>query len=84
MLYLNIFQNILSLSNLIIKKISTTNNLITFEVEMIRRPHKCPYCETMAYRIHDYRLQKIKDLLAICGLLIGSLQMKFFPMFVIS
>ena len=62
MLSLNVSQNILGLSNLMIKNISTTNNLTTFEVEMIRKPHKCPCCGTMTDRIHDYRLQKIKDL----------------------
>ena len=62
MLSLNDSQNILGLSNLIIKNIFVIENITTFEVEMIRKPHKCPCCSTMTNRIHDYRLQKIKDL----------------------
>ena len=62
MLSLNDSQSILGLSNLMIKNIFTIENLTTFEVEMIRKPHKCPCCGTITNRIHDYRLQKIKDL----------------------
>ena len=62
MLSLNDFQSILGLFNLIIKNIFIIENITTFEVEMIRMPHKCLCCGTMTNRIHDYRLQKIKDL----------------------
>ena len=62
MLLLNVSQNILGLSDLIIKNIFTTNDTTNFEIEMLRKPHKCPCCGTVTNRIHDYRLQKVKDL----------------------
>lgn len=62
MLSLNISQNILGLSNLTIKNIFIIEDTTNFEVEMVRKPHKCPCCGTMTNRIHDYRLQKVKDL----------------------
>lgn len=62
MLSFNTSQNILGLSNLVIKNIFITQNTTNFEIEMIRKPHKCPCCGTMTDRIHDYRLQKVKDL----------------------
>lgn len=62
MLSSNVSQNILGLSNLTIKNISITSDSTFFEVEMLRKPHKCPCCDTMTDHIHDYRTQKIKDL----------------------
>jgi len=62
MLSLNVSQNLLGLSNLIIKNISITPDSTFFHIEMLRKPHKCPCCGTMTDRIHDYRTQKIKDL----------------------
>lgn len=62
MLSLNDSQKILGLSNLIIKNMISYQDTTYFEVEMIRKPHKCPCCGTMTKRIHDYRIQKVKDL----------------------
>jgi len=62
MLSFNLSPNILGLSNIIIKNIFVIQNTTNFEIEMIRTPHKCPCCGTMTNYVHDYRLQKIKDL----------------------
>lgn len=62
MLSFNHSQNILGLSNLMIKNISVTFDSTIFHIEMLRKPHKCPCCGTLTDRIHDYRTQKIKDL----------------------
>ena len=64
MLSLNVSQNILGLSDLVVKNIFIVISTTTFEIEMIRKPHKYPCCRTSTNRIHDYRLQKVKDLLS--------------------
>ena len=63
MLSLNDSQSILGLSNLMIKNIFIIENITTFEVEMIRKPHKCPCCSTMTNRIHDIGFKKLKTYL---------------------
>lgn len=62
MLSFNTSQNILGLSNLIIKNVFITSDTTHFEIEMIRKPHKCPCCGLVTDHVHDYRLQKVKDL----------------------
>lgn len=62
MLSLHYSQKLLNFSGVFIKDITHTNNLTTFYIEIPRKPHKCPCCNHMTSRIHDYRNQTIKDL----------------------
>jgi len=64
MLLFHYSQKILNLSDVIIKNISHSPDTTTYEIEMIRKPHTCPCCGHLTNSIHDYRIQKIKDISA--------------------
>lgn len=42
--------------------IEETEKIRTIELKLERKPHKCPSCGAETDKIHDYRIQKIKDL----------------------
>ena len=50
------------MQGVLIKNIENNENFISISLEMKRKPHKCPCCNEKTDRIHDYRLQKIKDI----------------------
>ena len=53
-------ENILGLSNLIIKDISIIPDFTCFEIEISPKLHKCPCCSTITNQIYSYRLQIAK------------------------
>lgn len=55
-------QKLLNLSGVLIKDILHDENTTTFEIEIQRKPHTCPCCGHSTQKVHDYRLQKIKDI----------------------
>lgn len=61
-LSLNCPMKILNLSNLIDKNIYITEDITNFDIQMLQKPHKYPCYDNMIHCIHDYCLQKIKDL----------------------
>ena len=64
MLSLYYSQKFLNLSGILIKDIIHAENKTLLKVEMKRKPHICPCCCHSTQRVHDYRMQKIKDILA--------------------
>ena len=62
MLLFHYSQKILDLSDVIIKNIYQEASTKVYEIEMIRKPHTCPCCGHSTNSIHDYRIQKIKDI----------------------
>ena len=62
MLLFHYSQKILDLSNIIIKNIYHEENTKVYEIEIVRKPHVCPYCHHTTNVVHDYRIQKIKDI----------------------
>lgn len=62
MLYSYFTEKLIGLQGVLIKNIENNENFISISLEMKRKPHKCPCCNEKTDRIHDYRLQKIKDI----------------------
>ena len=63
MLYEDNSAKLLGLEDVIIKKVWEDENTRHIELELPRRKHSCPCCGAETDRIHDYREQKIKDIL---------------------
>lgn len=62
MLSFDCIQNLLGLSNIIVKNITHTETAIEILLELPRQTHTCPCCGAATDSIHDYRLQTIKDI----------------------
>ena len=61
MLNNNFTTKLVGLQEIIIKNVETTEEKIEITIEMPVKPHICPHCNNVTNRIHDYRIQKIKD-----------------------
>ena len=53
---------LLGLEDVIVKNVYEDEGQCHVELELPRREHKCPCCGETTDKIHDYRMQKIKDL----------------------
>lgn len=53
---------LLGLEDVITKNIWEDEKYRHIEIELPRRIHKCPCCGARTDRIHDYRMQKVKDI----------------------
>ena len=53
---------LLGLEDVIVKNVYEDTSGCHVEIDLPRRKHRCPRCGTMTDRIHDYRMQKVKDL----------------------
>ena len=74
MLYNYSITNLTGLQDLLIKKVDTLGKILLISAEIKRKPHKCPCCNTFADKIHDYRVQVIKDIPAFGKFLLISLR----------
>ena len=62
MLYEDNTSKLLGLEDVIIKNVWDEGQEKHIEIELPRRNHACPSCGTETDRIHDYRMQKIRDI----------------------
>lgn len=62
MLFTHFTQEILGLQDSIVKKVEKDEKNVRIEIELPRKEHSCPFCQKKTAKIHDYRLQKVKDL----------------------
>lgn len=62
MLYTDISENLIGLQDIITTKIERTETTITIHCKMKRQEHICPICGERTDKVHDYRLQKVKDI----------------------
>lgn len=53
---------LLGLEDVIVKNVYENEDGCNIEIEQPRRKHFCPCCGNETDKIHDYRLQKVKDL----------------------
>ena len=53
---------LLGLEDVIVKKVWDEGQEKHIEIELLRRKHVCPSCGTETDQIHDYRMQRIKDI----------------------
>ena len=64
MLYKHFTEKILGLQGILIENIKSTDNAIHVYCKLERKLHKCPCCGNFTDKIHDYRVQIIKDISA--------------------
>jgi transposase len=62
MLYTNYTEELIGLKEVFIKSITRRNNKLCIDVGMHQRIHKCPRCGENTSKVHDYRIQPIKDI----------------------
>ena len=55
-------NKLLNLEDVIVKKISHADTFVKIYIETKPKEHICPCCGLTTRRIHDYRLQTVKDL----------------------
>ena len=53
---------ILNLKDVIIKNVENVSDQLHIYIELPRKTHTCPVCGAKTDRIHDYRMQVIKDI----------------------
>lgn len=61
MFYNYSIEKLVGLQDIEVKNIETSDSDIRLFCRMKRKPHKCPACGNLTNRIHDYRVQVIKD-----------------------
>ena len=61
MLYKDSITNLLDMEHMEMKNMEILKDTILIHVEMKRRAGTCPCCGTLTDKVHDYRLQKVKD-----------------------
>lgn len=74
MLYNYSISNLTGLQDLKIKNINTLGNFLLINAEIERKPHKCPCCNNLTDKVHDYRVQVIKDIPAFGKFILISLR----------
>ena len=62
MLYEDNSAKLLGLEEVIIKKVWEEETEKHIEIELPRRLHVCPDCGAETGKIHDYRMQSVKDI----------------------
>lgn len=62
MLYNHFTEELLGLQGVKIRKVEQDEKNILIYVEIERAKHKCPCCSEQTDRVHDYRLQRVKDI----------------------
>jgi transposase len=55
-------QELIGLEDVIVTKVERKDNQLDINLIMPRRIHSCPRCNSNTDKIHDYRIQKIKDI----------------------
>ena len=61
MLMTDYTSKLLDLEDVIITKVENISDQLHISIELPRKPHVCPVCGAVTDRIHDYRIQIIKD-----------------------
>lgn len=61
MLYNNI-QELIGFKDVTVTLIERNDNYLNIHMTMNRKKHKCPRCGKVTNKIHDYRIQRIKDI----------------------
>jgi len=57
----NYTAKIIGLKDAIVTNVVNTGEELHIHIELPRKEHKCPCCGNLTDRIHDYRLQEVKD-----------------------
>lgn len=66
MLYSDCIEKLIQLEDVIVTNIECIEKEMHIYLRMEQRVHRCPRCGTFTSKIHDYRIQLVKDV-SICG-----------------
>ena len=55
-------KELIGLEDVIVTKVERKDNQLNINLIMPRKIHRCPCCNNSTDKIHDYRIQKIKDI----------------------
>ena len=66
MLYSDCIENLLQLEDIIVTNIQCIEKEMHVHMHMEKRYHHCPRCNTLTSKVHDYRIQLVRDV-SICG-----------------
>jgi transposase len=58
----NIIKELIGLQDVIVKDLEQNEKEIVLYIELERKIHTCPCCGTTTEQIHDYRIQRVKDI----------------------
>lgn len=64
MLYYNYTEELIGLKDVFVKSVERKDNTLCIYAGMYKRIHKCPRCGERTSKVHDYRIQRIKDISA--------------------
>ena len=59
---INHINSILNLKGVTVKNVVVTDGTVSFYVESKKSVQVCPACTNLTSRVHDYRMQRVKDL----------------------
>lgn len=62
MLDMNYTTELLNLEDVIVKEVKNVDEQLHVFIELPRREHVCPRCKGLTDRIHDYRMQTVRDI----------------------
>lgn len=62
MLCANYTEEMLGLKDIILKSVERIGNDLHIHITMYQRIHKCPRCGEKTSKVHDYRVQPVKDI----------------------
>ena len=60
--HMNDLARILGIYDAKVKLKSINDHTISFYIYTDTKPHICPHCNLSTSKVHDYRMQKIKDI----------------------
>ena len=66
MLYRDCIGNLLQLKDVIVTNIECHDREMHIHIKMEKRLHYCPNCGSITGKVHDYRMQLVRDV-SICG-----------------
>lgn len=58
----DIIKELVGLQDVIVNKVEQNEKEIYIHLELERKTHRCPCCDEVTDKIHDYRIQKISDI----------------------
>ena len=64
MLNKDYIQELVGLEDVIVKDVKNINGNLHLFIQMEHRIHNCPCCSTKTSKVHDYRIQEVKDISA--------------------
>ncbi|ADL43326.1 transposase IS204/IS1001/IS1096/IS1165 family protein [Caldicellulosiruptor obsidiansis OB47] len=62
MLNHNYITELLKSKDIVLNQIIENEKEVELHISQVQKPHKCPICGSVTSKIHDYRIQRVKDI----------------------